>query len=119
MFKECREKACKDQVGHSQCWENMSRFVYNSVQCLYLSKGDSSSGWVVQHGESKVVLCCGWTATKRCYREFVCMGLCTLLRDSPCLIPQMVNKNVQIQNIEQGVDSKKIPEYLGRHTVYS
>lgn len=36
----------------------------------------SSLGWAAQHGESKAVLCCGWTAAKHFYREFMCVGLC-------------------------------------------
>lgn len=63
-----------------------------SVRCQELSIEDSSAGWVAQCGESKAVLCCGWTATKLCHREFVCGRSCTVLRDSRCSIPQMFNK---------------------------
>lgn len=100
MFEECGKKACQDQAGVSQCWENTHEqvWVQFSARCQQPSKEVSSSARVLQHGESKVVLCCGWTATNHCYREFVCAD--------PALCWEILLAPLGSSNVQQNVTSK-------------
>lgn len=98
----------------------MSRFGYNS-----LFNANSSAKETLPLDELlNTVEAKGCFAVAELQQNIVTGSLCVCenvdsaerfsLLDSP-----NVQQNAQLQNAEQSADSKKIPEYLGRHAVYS